>query len=257
MRYPDGMFGWVDIMTRNPQRAIDFYDALFGWKHETLPTPMGPPYTQFYKDGQLICGLSPMMPGVPEEIGAIWNSYVLVEDVDTVAARAEAAGGKVPMPPLDVMDQGRMAMITDPGGAAVGLWQPRIHDGADMFNEPGSLTWNELHTRDLTSALPFYRSVFGWEWVEDSRTGYQIANLPDKPGEDQANAGARRMPTSSPVEAPNLWMVYFAVEDVETAMGTAESLGGSTFLPVTRRTHGRYAGLLDPTGGMFMISAAK
>ncbi len=67
-----------------------------------------------------------------------------------------AAGGQVIAPAMDIMSQGRMAMIADPSGAVVGLWQPMDHQGAELFNAPGSLTWNELQTRDLESAMAFY-----------------------------------------------------------------------------------------------------
>ena len=255
MRYPNGLFGWADIMTRDPGRAIEFYEGLFGWTHVDQPTPMGPPYTQFFKDGQLVCGLSPMMPGVPEAIGAFWTSYVLVEDADAVAAAAEAAGGTVSMPPMDVMDQGRMAMLSDPTGAAVGLWQPAAHQGADVFNVPGSMTWNELQTRHIDAALPFYEKVFGWEWVDGPSPDYYVANIPAKEGEDKSNAGAMTMPPGVPDEAPNLWMVYFAVEDCDTAMAAAQGLGGEVFLPAMEMGPGKFGGLVDPTGGMFLLGS--
>jgi uncharacterized protein len=255
MRYPQGLFGWVDLMTRDPATAITFYEGLFGWTHIDQPTPMGPPYTQFFKDGRLVCGLSPMMPGVPEEVGAFWSSYVLVEDADAVAAKVEDAGGRVQMPVMQVMDQGRMAMFADPAGAAVGIWEPGSHEGADVFNEPGSLTWNELQTRDVDAALPFYEKVFGWEWVDGPDEGYRVANLAAKTGEDKSNAGAMTTPPGVPDEAPNVWLVYFAVEDADTSMAAAQALGGQVFLPAMQMGPGRFGGLIDPTGGMFLLGA--
>lgn len=255
MRYPDGLFGWVDIMTRDPQRATEFYEGLFGWTHVDMPTTMGPPYTEFFKDGQLVCGLSPMMPGVPESVGAFWNSYVIVEDTDATLAKVEPAGGTVTMPAMDVMDQGRMAMVMDPTGAAVGLWQPAAHQGADLFNAPGSLTWNELQTRDTDAALPFYEKVFGWQWDDGPNEGYFLANLAAKEGEDKTNAGAMTTPPGVPDEAPNVWLVYFSVDDCDTAMAAAQALGGQVFLPAMDMGPGRFGGLIDPTGGMFLVMA--
>ncbi len=255
MRYPHGLFGWVDLMTRDPGRAITFYEGLFGWTHIDQPTPMGPPYTQFFKDGQLVCGLSPMMPGVPEQVGAFWSSYVLVEDADAVAAKVEAAGGQVQMPVMQVMDQGRMAMFSDPSGASVGIWEPGTHEGADVFNKPGSLTWNELQTRDIEAALPFYADVFGWEWADGPDDGYHVANLPAKPEDDKSNAGAMSTPPGVPDEAPNVWLVYFAVADCDTSMAAAQALGAQVFLPAMQMGPGRFGGLIDPTGGMFLVGS--
>ncbi len=255
MRYANGLFGWVDLMTRDTARAAQFYEGLFGWTHVDLPTPMGAPYTQFFLDGQLVCGMSPMMPGVPDEVGAFWNSYVIVEDATATLDRVLPAGGAVMMPAMQVMDQGTMAMITDPSGAAVGIWQPDQHQGADVFNVPGSLTWNELQTRDIDAALPFYSAVFGWEWVQGPDSGYYMANLPNKPGDDKTNAGAMSTPPGVPPEAPNTWLVYFAVQDCDVSMAAAQELGGGVFLPAMQMGPGRFGGLIDPTGGMFLLGS--
>ncbi len=255
MRYPNGLFGWVDVMTRDPGRAIEFYEGLFGWTHVDQSIMPGLAYTQFFKDGKLVCGLSPMMPGVPEMVGAVWNSYVLVEDADATAAEAAAAGGTVLMPPDDVTDQGRLAMLADPTGAAVGLWQPATHQGADVFNVPGSLTWNELQTRDIEAALPFYEQVFGWEWVDGSSEGYHVANLPAKQGEDKSNAGAMPTPPGVPDEVPNMWSVYFAVDDCDVSLAAAQELGGQVFLPTMQFGMGQFGGLVDPTGGYFLVAS--
>lgn len=255
MRYPNGLFGWIDLMTRDTAAATRFYEGLFGWSHVDLPTPMGVPYTQFFKDGQLVCGMSPMMPGVPESVGAFWNSYVIVEDAEATIDRVLPAGGSVLMGPDDVMDQGRLAMIADPTGATVGLWQPNQHQGADVFNVAGSLTWNELQTRDIDAALPFYAAVFGWEWTDGPDDGYHIANLPNKPGDDKTNAGAMSTPPGVPAEAPNVWSVYFAVDDCDTSVAAAQGLGGSVFLPAMQMGPGKFAGLMDPTGAMFLLGA--
>lgn len=255
MRYPNGFLGWIDLMTRDTGRATEFYEGLFGWTHVEQPTPMGPPYTQFYKDGKLVCGMSPMMPGVPEQVGAFWNSYVIVEDIEATVDRVLPARGTVMMAPMDVMDQGRMAMISDPTGAALGLWQPGTHEGAEVFNVPGSLTWNELQTRDIDAALPFYEEVFGWEWTDGPDSGYHVANVAAKQGEDKSNAGAMGTPPGVPDEAPNVWLVYFAVDDCDTSMAAAADLGGQVFLPAMQMGPGRFGGLIDPTGGMFLVGS--
>jgi hypothetical protein len=255
MLHPEGLFGWIDLMTRDPQGAEAFYSGLFGWTHVDLPTPLGEPYTQFSKDGRLVCGMSPMMPGVPEEVGAFWNSYVIVEDADAAVARVEQAGGSVRLPAMDVMDQGRMAMAVDPSGAVVGLWQPRAHEGAEVFNEPGSLTWNELQSKDPDAARPFYEAVFGWQWVQGPAPGYWVANLPAKQGADKASAGAMGIPPGAPADMPSMWMVYFAVEDCDASMAAAEGLGAHVFLPAIRMGPRKFGGLVDPAGGYFLVAS--
>ena len=255
MRYPHGLFGWVDLTTTDVERARTFYTGLFGWTSRDLPTPMGPAYTMFAKDGKLVAGMSPQQPdlaaaGVP----SAWSSYVLVEDVDAVLATVEPAGGTILMPAMDVMEQGRLAMLRDPSGAVVGLWQPKEHQGADLFNAPGSLTWNELQTRNLAAATAFYAAVLGWRW-EAAGDGYQVAYLDAKEGEDKSNAGAMAMPEAAPAEAPSAWMVYFAVADCDESVARAQQLGATVFLPAMAMGPGRFAGLVDPTGAMFLLGS--
>ena len=253
MRYPDGFFGWIDLMTRDAGTAGQFYEALFGWTHVDVQVSEGVTHTHFYKDDCLVAGMSHMMPGIPESIRSIWNSYVLVNDLDATSRRVEEAGGTVTRTPWHLLDRGRMAMIEDPTGAVLGLLEPTQMQGAELFNAPGSLTWNELQTREPAVAMPFYERVFAWEWVEGPGDEYWVANLPTKQSADQSNAGLMMMPAAVPAGAPNSWMVYFAVEDCDKAIETAERFDGQVFLPSMSAGPGRFAGLSDPTGGMFFV----
>jgi predicted enzyme related to lactoylglutathione lyase len=255
MRYPHGLFGWVDLTTTDVERARSFYAGLFGWTSQDLPTSQGPAYTMLYKDGRLVAGMGPQPPTMAEAgVPSLWSSYVLVEDLDAVLALVEPAGGQVTMPAMDVMEQGRMAMVADPSGAVVGLWQPMAHQGAELFNAPGSLTWNELQTRDLEAATAFYAAVLGWRW-DAAGEGYLVAYVDAKEGDDKSNAGAMTMPDAVPAEAPSSWMVYFAVEDCDASVALAQQLGASVFLPAMAMGPGRFAGLTDPTGAMFLVGS--
>ena len=127
-RYPDGVFNWVDLTTTDIEGAKAFYGGLFGWSYEDRPTSEGrPDYTMFMLDGQAVAGGNPMSPEM-EAMGAppVWVSYDKYDDIDAAAARAGEAGGVVFMPPMDVLDSGRMALIQDPTGAAFGIWSPRV-----------------------------------------------------------------------------------------------------------------------------------
>ena len=89
-------------------------------------------------------------------------TYVNVDSADDTATKVAANGGTVFMPPMDVMDAGRMAVFADPVGAVIGLWQPNQHTGAQVANEPGTYCWSELITTDLDASKAFYGAVFGW-----------------------------------------------------------------------------------------------
>ena len=136
------------------------------------------------------------------------------------------------MPVMDIMTKVGWRMISDPSGATVGVWQPIDHQGAELFNEPGSLTWNELQSRDLERAKAFYAEVFGWRWVDGQvpDVEYYVGNLDAKSGDDKANCGAMPMPDMVPASAPSMWMVYFAVADCDESVARAQELGGNAFL---------------------------
>jgi hypothetical protein len=67
------------------------------------------------------------------------------------------------MEPFDFIDAARLAVFTDPERAAFCVWEAKAHKGARVVNDPGSLNFNGLNTRDLEGARSFYGSVFGWE----------------------------------------------------------------------------------------------
>jgi predicted enzyme related to lactoylglutathione lyase len=188
--------------------------------------------------------------GVP----SMWNSYVFVEDVDAVVGAVEAAGGSVMMPVMDVMESGRMTMVAGPDGAVVGVWEPREHQGAEVFNAPGALAWNELQSRDLDSAREFLSTVFGWRWEAQSPDGmeYYVANVDAKPSNTET-CGAMTMPESVPLEAPSMWVVYFAVADCDASAKQVAGLGGDLFMPPMEMGPGKFAGATDPTGAMFFF----
>ena len=87
----------------------------------------------------------------------VWMTYVNVDNADATVAKVSAAGGTVFVPPMDVMDAGRMGIVADPLGAVIGLWQPKAAHGCQLVNEPGTFCWNELITTDLDARRPSTR----------------------------------------------------------------------------------------------------
>ena len=247
-KYPDGVFSWVDLSTTDLAGAHAFYSGLFGWDVDDQPLPGGGSYTQFRIDGYSVTGAGQMMQemldaGAP----SVWTSYVNVEDADAVAARAAEAGGVAFVPPMDVMDQGRMALIQDPTGAPFGIWQPAAHVGAQVVNQPNSLVWNELQTNDQEKAQAFYRHVFGWT-DETSDSGYVTWHQ-----DGRLHCGSILIGEDWGDVAPN-WLVYFLVENVDATVERTRELGGRVVKgPSDIAGMGRMAVLQDPQGAVFAV----
>ena len=246
-----GVPSWVDLGTADLADAIRFYTSLFGWEAEVSGEEYGG-YTTFRLDGRATAGAGPLYgEGQP----TAWSTYVATDDADEIAARVEAAGGKVLVAPFDVMFQGRMAAFLDPAGAPFSVWQAGTMRGADIFDVPGALTWSELITRDVQGSAAFYGAVFGWvareslmdgiEYIVWEHEGRPIAGMQPMDGDEW------------PDDLPPHWMLYFAVSDCDDSAAYAQSLGGRILQPPTTLPIGRYAVVDDPQGGTFSILQAS
>ena len=249
--YAPGTPSWVDLGTSDLDGAAAFYGGMFGWKCESAgPEEETGGYRMFFYKEKPVAGLGPQMnPGPP-----FWTTYVTVANADETIAKVKAAGGTVFVEPMDVMDVGRMAVFADPTGAAISIWQPGTHPGSGWVNEPNTVCWNELSTRDIDAAKTFYAQVFGWG-AETHGSG------PGAYTEWQLGGGSvggmMETPPMVPAEVPAHWLVYFAVDDTDRAVTTAQELGGSLIFGPMDIEPGRFATLSDPQGAMFAVLKMK
>jgi len=252
--YSPGTPSWVDLGTPRLDETAAFYRGLFGWESQVASEPDAGPYIMFTDDGMNVAGMGPLMSN---EQPSAWSTYITVIDADATTELAAAAGAKILLDPMQILDVGKMAVLMDPTGAAISIWQPLSHHGADLVNEPGSLCWNELTTRDADAAIDFYGSVFGW---------HAIANTYPTPDGDMSYTGWRLDPEGEsvggmmvmegeewPTDIPSHWMVYFAVDDTDTTAARCEELGGTVSVPPTDSPHGRFAVLGDAFGAYFSV----
>lgn len=248
--YQAGSFCWADLATNDTESAKSFYTGLFGWESVDMPTDVGVPYTMLMKDGKQVCALYPMGPdqgGAPPH----WCSYVAVDDADASAAAISSQGGSVLMPAMDVMDVGRMLMLQDPTGAVLGLWQPKRHFGAELWNESGSICWNELLTHDPARAERFFGDLFGWTTKTSESVMEGKYHILINAGE-QVGGMLRIQPEWG--EMPSNWTVYFGVDDCDGTVAEAESRGGKLLFPAMEIENvGRFAYLQDPQGAVFAV----
>jgi uncharacterized protein len=270
--YIPGVPCWVDASEPDPEAAAEFYGGLFGWELEDTMPPEAPgKYFMARLRGLDVAAVGSIPEGAPPM--AMWNTYFWVDSADETAGKVRDAGGSVVMEPFDVMDAGRMAVVTDPEGAAFGLWQAKENRGAQLVNDPGSLNLNALNTRDVEGAKSFYGSVFGWETL-DLSPGPLMWTLPgfgdflerDNPDlrKQMAEADAPRgfedvvaMITPLGDDQPNTpphWSAIFATDDADAAAAKTTELGGQVIVAPFDAPWVRMTVLADSQGATFIAS---
>jgi predicted enzyme related to lactoylglutathione lyase len=244
--YQPGEPTWIDLGSPDLDASIAFYGSLFGWTAERGPEEFGG-YTTFSKDGKSVGGLMALMnEGQPP----VWSSYICVEDADKTVAIAAENGGQVALPPMTVGDLGRMAFVSDPAGAVLGLWQPLAHKGAQLFGEDGSFCWTELASRDQGAVHAFYQAVFGWDAeVNPGYTEFQLGS--------ESVAGCLDMPEMVPAQVPSYWMPYFGAQDPAAKAREAAALGATVLVPFMEMENVAFSVVQDPNGATFGLLHLK
>jgi predicted enzyme related to lactoylglutathione lyase len=244
--WPEGTPCWVDLGVPNVDQANIFYTDVFNWNIPPGSPEMGG-YTVATLDGHNVAGLSPQQG--PSDVPPAWTVYLASDDVDATAARIKGAGGQLIMEPMDVMDQGRMAMAVDTVGASFGLWQGQKHTGAELVNAAGAQTWNENFSRDYEAAKAFYNAVFGYEYEDVSSGDFKYAASKIN-GQYAGGIG------QSTDIAPG-WSTYFGAIDTDATLARVIGQGGSTLREPTDSPYGRVATVADDQGTVFsLISVA-
>ena len=240
---------WVDLFTSDTARAEQFYGELFGWTVEHGDEEKYGGYIMFHRDGKMVggCMRNDGSSGAPD----LWSVYLATDDARRTVERAVELGGRVVLPAMDVPEQGVMAMVTDPSGAAVGVWQGSQNPGIEVVAEPGTPNWFELHTRDYDRTLSFYEDVFGWDThVMSDTDDFRYTTLGEG---DSQQAGVMDAAAMLPEDVPGLWGIYWGVEDPDAFVEKALALGATVLHPAEDTPYGRMATLADPTGAMFRI----
>ena len=234
-----GRFVWHDHMSGDPAAASSFYSELLGWEIEVWkPGEMDYPMIKV-GDAQH-GGFGPAQGGAP----AHWLGHVAVGDVDDAAARAEAAGGRVVAPAMDIPEVGRMVAVADPQGAILSLFTPA---DASWTPAEGVFVWDELMTSDVEGAKAFYGEVVGWESRDMDMGNGIVYVLFSIGGADRA--GCAPLPPGAE-GMPPAWLTYLGVEDVDATVEKAKSLGSTMVFmePTDVMTVGRLAVIADATG---------
>jgi uncharacterized protein len=291
--YIPGVPCWVDVSEPDPAAGVDFYGGLFGWEFEDAIPPSSadkyfiarheaPSSSIFDVSGAKRRGDVAAVRSIPEGAPptAMWNTYFWVNGADEAASAARNAGGGVLMEPFDFIDACRMAVLTDPEGAAFGVWEAKGHKGARLVNDPGAVVFNNLNTRDVEAAKSFYGSVFGWQtgsigggaegwtlpgygdWLErehhpELRSQMKAAGAPE--GFEDVVGSIIPIGDDQP-DTPAHWSVTFAADDADATAKKATELGGTVVVPPfdapwsTDTYTIRITVISDPQGATFTAS---
>jgi hypothetical protein len=271
--YIPGVPCWVDTSQPEPAAAATFYSGVFGWECEDVMPPDSPgKYLMARLHGGDVAAIASQPEGGPPM--ATWNTYIWVDSADETAAKVWAAGGRVLTEPFDVSDAGRMAVLADPEGASFCIWEAGRHRGARIVNEPGSVNFNVLNTRDLAGAQSFYGQVFGWELLDLAGGGGQMWLLPgygDFLEKSDPGLRARMAENYAPSRFEDVvagltpivpgqgdvqphWGVTFAVGDADATAEEATALGGRVIVAPFDAPWVRMTVLADPAGATFTAS---
>lgn len=249
---PDGMPCWADLWTSDVQGSRAFYADVFGWEAGE-PSPEFGGYFMFARDGQPVAGAMGDMGDAPADNR--WKLFLASPDIDATMRAADAAGAQVVVPPVAVADLGVQAVLVDPTGARVGVWQPGSFPGFTVVGEPGAPSWFELHTRQHAQALDFYRSVFGWapDLVADTDE-FRYATVSHADGGEQA--GIMDASGFLPEGDPGYWTIYWEVPDVAAALARVSAGGGTTVAGPEDTPYGVVATAADTAGATFRLRRA-
>ncbi len=246
--YQPGTPCWIDLVAPDQQAALDFYTRFLGWKAEIGPPETGG-YARCTLKGKPVAGImSTQATGVQPPPPTVWTTYFSSTDAGATEQAITRAGGNVLMPPMDVMDLGRMLMAADPMGAVFGVWQPKDFAGAGIINEPGALVWNELNTSDKDAAAAFYSAALGIETAPmEGAKDYFSLNV-------KGRAVGGLQVVDKP-DTPSHWLVYFSVDDADAAAAKVTAAGGSVLQPPFNMEAGRMALAKDSQGAPFAFIA--
>jgi uncharacterized protein len=239
---PHGSFCFAELHTADVDGAKRFYGDLLGWK--TVESPVDG-YTLFQQDGKDVAGLRRV-----EQSASRWIPFLSVASADASSAKALQLGAAVLTAPTDTGDLARTAVLRDPAGGTIGLWEPRGHAGAALLDEPGALWWAELLTREVAVAKTFYSNLLNWRAIDTLKYGirYSVFKLGD-----ESLAGLLPIGADWGAVSP-YWQILFAVDNCDARVDRAKKAGGSlVFGPNDVPNAGRAAIVSDPRDAVLVL----
>lgn len=251
-------FIWYELMTPDPAGAARFYGAVVGWTIASTgeQTAGGVDYRMIGRSdggnaGGVLAINADMIAGGARPL---WIGYIHTPDVDAAVEAIKADGGSLQMAAMDI-PVGRIAMVTDPQGAAFYIMDPVPPPGmegmeSDVFSvdQPQHIRWNELATSDPEAAIAFYKKHFGWGQEGEMPMGEMGAYRFIQRGEIGLGA---IMPLMTGYPAP-MWSFYIGVDDIDRAYAAVTANGGTIMAEPMEVPGGEFVvNGIDPQGASF------
>lgn len=229
-----GMFVWFEYVSSDTTKAKGFFGELFGWSTQEVPMPQGT-YSMIAAGGATIGGYQ------PDKGAAHWLTHLRVDDAKAAAAKVTSLGGKVLAEPFKVGEFGTMAVVTDPHGGKLALWQPAKAEDPPA-REAGRFCWNELASKDPAASVAFYRAI----------GGFDVKAMPMPTGDYHVleSGGVPRAGITAPMGGePHAWLPYVQVTRTDDIVAKAKRLGATIAVPATDIPNvGRFAVIVDAQG---------
>lgn len=256
-----GQFVWFELMTRNMDRAKEFYGAVCGWQFHQWDVSNQMPYVMFSPGPDVkgsVGGIMEMRePQFPPQIPSHFMGYVSVDNADDTTNAAVALGATVIHGPEDIPKVGRFSILQDPQGAVFSVLQSLNNEWEKEAPSPGHIGWCELLTTNIDDAFSFYAKLFGWTIKSELDMGggemYRLVSCPDSPSEGQYGFGGMfKMPSGLPTGA---WQYYIVVADLDAALEAVVANGGQVLNgPMDVPGGDRVAQCVDAEGTHFGLS---
>lgn len=245
-------FVWHHLATSDVDAAKSFYTQILPWKAQEWELDEN--YTVFLNNGEALGGVRPLEDelksrGIPPH----WMPYVCVYDVDACSRQVKALGGELRMGPNEISNGGCWAVVSDPQGASIGLFEPEGKaPGHDGQPRRGEFSWHELMTTDYKAAAEFYRALFQWEKTSEYDMGEMgIYYMFGKRGQIYGGMFNRS-------DAPPNWLSYARVDDVKSLAETVKKLGGKILNGPMEVPGGDWiVACTDPQGAAFALHMIK
>lgn len=251
--YP-GKVVWHDLFTAEPDAAVAFYSATFGW--EAVPHELGERRIFImWSGGYPVAAIIERLAVDGESSKGIWIGYASTPTIETVTDAVRANGGSVLVGKGTIPGRGEHAICRDADGAIFGLIRLASGDPGEYFPAEGSFMWSQHFSPNPDRAATFYKALSSLEMIRDDRFTEHPVYLVSSGG--YARAGIGPAPEGADTERSD-WIHFVRVHCISTTLREIEGTGAEVVIaPAESLLEGRLALVEDPSGALLGLMEAE